>query len=137
MQKEPRRDSVHGLGFGLMCDENLSGRFLLIRLGQRNWVIQRHASARVGEVVAHIQATFDRDLEVVDVAWEFPCALPVRYATAEEVLADIELGANRPHATKPIPIAHFPPPTTKTRPTRAGVTPLSHTDGVSRHPWAR
>ncbi|HYJ48460.1 MAG TPA: hypothetical protein VEX12_00970 [Microbacterium sp.] len=86
-----------------------SQRFVLQRLGGRNWVIRDHGRRRdTSDVIAQIALTDDDDFEV---AWLDHIPLPGRYSTPEDAVADLQVWKDRQRgSTKPVPIPHFPPP---------------------------
>ena len=86
-----------------------SARLALVRIGPCEWAIDdlSRAPAHPHRRVAHVR---DDDTEVV-VDWGTDVPLPERYLTAEAALEDLQRWLERRgRDTRPIPIAHFPPP---------------------------
>lgn len=84
-------------------------RYALVKTDRRNWEIHDLTlRAPASQPVAELLMSEDDRVEVV---WITPIPLPIQYATAQDVLADLILWERRGRgSTKPIPIPHRPPP---------------------------
>lgn len=82
-----------------------SNRFELVRVAPSEWVIldNGYQPQDTHSTVARI---WEVDTNECQVAWVRDLARPTRYATADDVLADLN---TIPHRTKPVPIPHFAP----------------------------
>ena len=94
-----------------MAGDVRDDRYVLIRMDEQSWAIHDLTlSAPAAHPVAELHASGDDDDTIV-VMWITPTPLPVRYARAEDTIADFVLWERRAlGVTKPIPIPHRPPP---------------------------
>lgn len=88
-------------------------RFELRQVAVNEWSISDHRYDAHDErcVVACIWWVAVDECEV---SWMIDLGLPTRYRSPAEVIEDLRL--RMPRRTKPIPIAHFAPPTTRPTP---------------------
>jgi hypothetical protein len=97
-----------------MPDATENQRYRLARTDPRKWVIYDGKD----RMVADLRLTDDDDGgETILVKWLTRTPLPVRYATAEDVVADlVRWSTQQPSATKPVLIPHHAPTATRARP---------------------
>ncbi|MDL9978102.1 hypothetical protein [Microbacterium candidum] len=82
-----------------------SSRFELISVTPSEWVIvDSHDGPQ--DAYGTVARIWEVDTNECEVTWMRDLARPTWYATAEDVLADLN---TTPHRTKPVPIPHFAP----------------------------
>lgn len=85
-------------------------RYVATQLGAIEWALHdnRHPVDDPRHVLAHIWQVGQDECEV---SWMRDLALPTRYESVSDVLADVRQLTSR--RTKPVPISHRPPPRTQ------------------------